>query len=161
MFNIRYMYKDFLLLKGIVQRKLTGVKNKLKRQIFIWRWGAGHFYFILKGCHLGFSKSLLPPAKPKRVKFYAKLRRCCISHAAPFNMLFHNISTNLNGATEFSAPYKWCYKNQKYISLLTILLISAANWQHHLLGASDFVAPFVRCYRLCSTNLLVLLKENQ
>jgi hypothetical protein len=31
-------------LKGIVQQKLTRVKNKHKRKIFIWRWGAGHFF---------------------------------------------------------------------------------------------------------------------
>jgi hypothetical protein len=31
----------------------------------------------------------------------------------PFNLLFHNISTNLNGATESLAPYKWCYENKK------------------------------------------------
>jgi hypothetical protein len=42
-----------------------------------------------------------------------KIRRCCKSHAAPFNLLFHNISTNLNGATESLAPYKWCYENKK------------------------------------------------
>jgi hypothetical protein len=35
------------------------------------------------------------------------------SHAALFNLLFHNISTNLNGATESLAPYKWCYENKK------------------------------------------------
>jgi hypothetical protein len=28
-------------------------------------------------------------------------------------LLFHNISTNLNGATESLALYKWCYKNPK------------------------------------------------
>ncbi len=58
----------------------------------------------------------------------------------------------LNGATEFLALYKWCYQNQKPISLLTILLIGAMNWcTYRLLGASEFKAPFVRCYRLCST----------
>jgi hypothetical protein len=25
-------------------------------------------------------------------------------------LLFHNISTNLNGAAESLAPYKWCYE---------------------------------------------------
>jgi hypothetical protein len=62
---------------------------------------------------LDFAKSLLPPVKPKILKFYAKIRRCCKLHAAPFNLLFCNISTNLNGATESLAPYEWCYKNQK------------------------------------------------
>jgi hypothetical protein len=57
-----------------------------------------------------------------------KIRRCYKSHAAPFTLLFHNISTNLNGATESLAPYKWCHENKKQISLLTILLIGAANW---------------------------------
>jgi hypothetical protein len=77
---------------------------------------------------LDFAKSLLPLVKPKILKFSAKIRRCCKSNAAPFNLLFHNISTNLNGATESLAPYKWCYENKKLISLLTILLNGAANW---------------------------------
>jgi hypothetical protein len=77
---------------------------------------------------LDFAKSLLLPVKPKILKFYAKIRKCCKSHAAPFSLLFHNISTNLNCATESLALYKWFYENQKYISLLTILLIGAANW---------------------------------
>jgi hypothetical protein len=62
---------------------------------------------------LDFAKSLLPPVKPKILKLYAKIRRRCKSHVAPFNLLFHNISANLNGATESLAPYKWCYENQK------------------------------------------------
>jgi hypothetical protein len=64
---------------------------------------------------LDFAKSLLPPVKPKILKFYAKIRRCCKSHAAPLNLLFHNISTstNLTGAKESLEPYKWCYENQK------------------------------------------------
>ncbi len=133
----------------------------LKLQIFIRRWGAGQFFLNFKGK----PSWILPKAfcrqlSPKYYNFMQKIRRCCKSHAAHFNLLFHNNSTNLNGATESLAPYKWCYENQKQISLLTILLIGAANWQHHLLGARDFVAPFVRCYRLCSTYLLVLLKEN-
>jgi hypothetical protein len=42
-----------------------------------------------------------------------KLVGAAKSHAAPFNLLLHNISTNLNGATESLAPFKWCYENQK------------------------------------------------
>jgi hypothetical protein len=42
----------------------------------------------------------------KYYNFMLKIRRCCKSHAASFNLLFHNISTNLNGATESLAPYK-------------------------------------------------------
>jgi hypothetical protein len=60
-----------------------------------------------------FAKNLLPPVKPKILKFYAKIRRYLKSRAAPFNLLFHYISANLNGATESLAPYKWCYENQK------------------------------------------------
>jgi hypothetical protein len=37
--------------------------------------------------------------KPKILKFSANNIRCCESHAAPFNLLFNNISTNLDGAT--------------------------------------------------------------
>jgi hypothetical protein len=62
---------------------------------------------------LDFAKNLLPPVKPKILKFYAKIRGCCKSHAAPFYLLSHNNSTNLNGATESLAPYKWCYENEK------------------------------------------------
>jgi hypothetical protein len=62
---------------------------------------------------LDFAKSHLPPVKPKILKCYAKIRRCSKSHAVPFNLLFHNISTNLNGATESLAPYNWCYENNK------------------------------------------------
>jgi hypothetical protein len=76
---------------------------------------------------LDLPKSLLPPVKPKKLIFYANIRRCCKSHAAPFNLLFNNISTHWNGATESLAPYKWCYQNQKNISLLTILLMVATN----------------------------------
>jgi hypothetical protein len=68
----------------------------------------GIFIFILKGHHLG-----LPPVKPKILKFYAKIRRYCKSQAAPFILLFHNINTNLNGATQSLAQYKWCYENKK------------------------------------------------
>jgi hypothetical protein len=78
---------------------------------------------------LDFAKRLLPPVKPKILKVYAKIsRKCCKSHAASFNLLFHNISTNLNGATESSALYKKCYENKIKISLLTLFLIGAANW---------------------------------
>jgi hypothetical protein len=41
---------------------------------------------------------------------------------------------------------------------MAILLIGAANWLYRLFGACDFVASFTMCHRLCSTNLLVLLK---
>jgi hypothetical protein len=75
---------------------------------------------------LDFAKSLLPPVKLKILKFYAKIRGCCKSLEALFNLLFHNISTNLNGATQSLALYKWFYKKKK-ISLLTILLNGAAN----------------------------------
>ncbi len=44
---------------------------------------------------MDFAKSLLPPVKTKILEFYAKIRRCCKSHAAPFDLFFHNISTNL------------------------------------------------------------------
>ncbi len=118
-------------------------------------------FFFFKGTQSWiFPKAFCRQLSPKIKKIYEKIRRCCKSHAVPFSLLFHNISIYLNGATESLAPYRWCYKNQKQISLLTILLIGAANWQHHLLGASDFVAAFLRCYRLCSTNSLVPLKEN-
>jgi hypothetical protein len=72
-------------------------------------------------------KAFCRQLSPKKKNFMQKIRRCCKSHAAPFNLLFHNVSTNLNGASESLAPYKWCYKNQKYISLLTTLLIGVAN----------------------------------
>jgi hypothetical protein len=81
----------------------------------------GIFVLFYRDTILDFAKSLLPPVKPKILTFFEKIRRCGKSHAAPFNLLFHNISTNVNGATEFLAPYKWCYENQKKISLLTIL----------------------------------------
>jgi hypothetical protein len=68
--------------------------------------GCWAFFFILKGHHLRFFVKPFAPVKPKILKFYAKNRRCCKSHAAPFNLLFHSISTNLNGATESLAPYK-------------------------------------------------------
>jgi hypothetical protein len=77
---------------------------------------------------LDFAKILLLQVKPKILKCYAKIRRCCKSQAAPFNLLFHNISTNLNGATESLASYKWCFENKYKNSLLTILLNGAANW---------------------------------
>jgi hypothetical protein len=51
MARLRFQHEHSI--KGILQRKLTGVKNKLKREIFIRRWGAEHFY-ILKGHHFGF-----------------------------------------------------------------------------------------------------------
>jgi hypothetical protein len=84
---------------------------------------------------LDFAESLLPPVKPKILKFYAKIRRCCKSHAAPFNLLFHNIITNLNGATESLAPYKWCYENKK----IDIPFDNIIKW------CCELVAPFVRC----------------
>jgi hypothetical protein len=68
-----------------------------------------HINFWIKGI----VQSLLPPAKPKIFKCYANIRRCCKSHAAPFILLSHNISTNLNGATESLALCKGCYQNQK------------------------------------------------
>jgi hypothetical protein len=71
------------------------------------------FKKFLRDTILDFAKSVLPPVKPKILKFYAKISRCCKSHAAPFNLLFHNISTNLIGATESLAPCKWCYENKK------------------------------------------------
>jgi hypothetical protein len=71
------------------------------------------FFFFLRDAVLDFAKSLLPPVKTKILKFYAKIRRCCKSHAAPFDLFFHNISTNVNGASESLAPYKWCYENKK------------------------------------------------
>jgi hypothetical protein len=73
----------------------------------------GIFFKFERDTTLNFAKSLLPPVKPKILKCYAKIRGCCKSHAALFNLLFHNISTNLNGATESLAPYKWCYENKK------------------------------------------------
>jgi hypothetical protein len=45
----------------------------------------------------------LLPVKPKILKLHSNMR-CCKSHAAFFNLLFQNVSTNLNGATEFLAP---------------------------------------------------------
>jgi hypothetical protein len=36
-----------------------------------------------------------------------------LKDAAILILLFPNISTNWNGATESLAPYKWCYQNQK------------------------------------------------
>jgi hypothetical protein len=68
----------------------------------------GIFYFLfffLRDTILDFAKNILPLVKPKLLKLYANIRRCCKSHAAPFNLLFHNISTNLNGATESLATY--------------------------------------------------------
>jgi hypothetical protein len=114
-------------LKGIVQRKLTGVKKSS-----IDRYSFGD---VVLGIFLNFKgtpSSILPKAfcrqlSPKYKNFMQKITRCCKSHAAPFNLLFLSVSTNLNGATEFLAPYKWCYENQKYISLLTTFLIGAAN----------------------------------
>jgi hypothetical protein len=52
-------------------------------------------------------------SQAQNIKIIANIRRCCKSHAAHFYLLFHNISTNLNGDTEFLAPHKWCYQNQK------------------------------------------------
>ncbi len=99
------------LLKGIVYQKLTGVKKSSSNR---FSFGDGLLgIFFLRDTILDFAKSLFPPVKPKILKLYAKIRRSCKSHAAPFNLLFHNISTNLNGATESSAPYEWCYQNQK------------------------------------------------
>jgi hypothetical protein len=70
----------------------------------------GCWAFFLRDAILNFAKSLLTPVKPKLLKFYANIRRCCKPHAAPFKLLFHDISANLNGATESLAPYKWCYQ---------------------------------------------------
>jgi hypothetical protein len=53
-------------LKGIVQRKLTGVKNnKLKGYILIRRWGDGHF-FILKAHRLGFCQKAFDCQKSQK-----------------------------------------------------------------------------------------------
>jgi hypothetical protein len=90
--------------------------------------GCWAFFFFLKGHHLGFCQKPFAASKAQNIKIFVKIRRCFKSHAAPFNLLFHNISTLFNGATESLAPYKWCYENQKSISFLTILLIGAANW---------------------------------
>jgi hypothetical protein len=68
--------------------------------------GCWAFFFLLRDAILDFAKSLLQLVKPKILKFYAKIRKCCKSLAAPFYLLFHNISSNLNGATKSSAPYK-------------------------------------------------------
>jgi hypothetical protein len=89
-----------------------GVKNKLKKINIHSEMGCWAFFFFLRDTILDFAKSLLPLVKPKILKFLQKIRRCYKSHAAPFNLLIHNISTNLNGATESLAPYKWCYENQ-------------------------------------------------
>jgi hypothetical protein len=51
-------------------------------------------------------KAFLSPVKPKILKFYANIRMCCQSNAATFNLLFHNISTNLKGETESLVLYK-------------------------------------------------------
>jgi hypothetical protein len=67
--------------------------------------GCWAFLFYFKGT----PSWILPKAfccqlSPKYYNFMQKMRRCCKSHAAPFNLFFHNISTNLNGATESLAP---------------------------------------------------------
>jgi hypothetical protein len=75
--------------------------------------GDGAFFSFKRDAILDFARSLLTQVLPKILKLNENIRRCCKSHAAPFNLLFHNFSTNLNGVTEFLAPYKWCYLCQK------------------------------------------------
>jgi hypothetical protein len=99
-------------------------------QIFIWRWGAGgHIFSNLKSMPSWIPlKTFLPLVKPKNETIFVNIRKCYKSHAASFNVFYNSISTNLDGAKESLALYKWCYQCQKLILPLTVLLIGVANW---------------------------------
>ncbi len=51
--NVRLVSK-FLLLKGIVQRKLRCVESNVNQWVMLQYCGAGHYFLILKGHHFVF-----------------------------------------------------------------------------------------------------------
>jgi hypothetical protein len=58
-----------------------------------------------------------------------------ILEGAANNLLFHYISTNLNGATESLAPYNWCYIKSKIDFPV----------DNYITLCYELVAPFVGC----------------
>jgi hypothetical protein len=73
--------------------------------------GCWAFFFNFKGTPSWILPKAFCRLKPKILKFYAKIEGA--ENHMQHLLLFYNISTNLNGATESLAPYKWCYKIQK------------------------------------------------
>jgi hypothetical protein len=83
-----------------------GKKNKLNDRYSIGDGVLGIFFNFKGTPSWILHKALRCQLSQKLLEFYANFRRCCKSHAAPFDLLFYNISANMNGATESLAPFK-------------------------------------------------------
>jgi hypothetical protein len=49
------LHEEIGNIKGIVQRKIRWVESGVNQWVMLQYWGAGHYFFILKGHHLVFS----------------------------------------------------------------------------------------------------------
>jgi hypothetical protein len=83
-------YKRKGLLKGIVQRNLTGVGSNDKFSVAV----LGFNFDFWKDTILDSAKNALPLVKPEMFKFSANSRRCCKWHVAPYDLFVNSISTN-------------------------------------------------------------------
>jgi hypothetical protein len=41
--------ENAIIIKGTVQRKLTGVKSGINRKLIIWAWASWGLFYILRG----------------------------------------------------------------------------------------------------------------
>jgi hypothetical protein len=105
-----------ITVKGKIQRNLIGDEYRLRRWIFIGRWGTGYFISFYRDTIMDSVENFMPQVRPEISKMNANIRRCCKPHVAPFNLFF--ISINQSGL---------CYQCENYLVPLAILLIGTAN----------------------------------